>query len=219
MKPVFVAVAGNIGSGKSTIAKMLADNFGWRCFAEPTAENPYLSRFYEPPAEYAFRSQKFFLLSRIVHHETITQGEQPCVQDRSIYEDGEIFARMQRDLGYMTDSEWGKYEALYKTLVADLRAPDLLVYLRASLETLRARIRNRGHAYETRLMDPRDPYLKTLQGAYERWIDRYDRSRKLIVASDGLNLSADTVHVKKFLLTIKRTLENQVQLVNYYEPE
>lgn len=218
MRPVFLAVAGNIGSGKTTISQVLANHFGWRCFEEPADKNPFLAKFYADPRAFAFRAQRFFLLSRIVHHEIITHADAPCVQDRSIYEDGEIFAKMQRDLGHMSSQDWAKYQRLYQNLIKDLRPPDLLVYLRTSLEVLRTRIKIRGRPYETALMNPKDPYLKRLSDAYERWVDSYNRGRKLIVNSDNLDLTTDAVHVKKLVLTIERMLENQTQLAQYYEP-
>ena len=183
-----IAVAGNMGAGKSSLVEWLRQQFGMRPFFEPNDENPYLADFYGDMRRWAFNSQIWFLIRRFHIHKTIDQAAQeharPLVQDRTIYEDAEIFAAHLHAAGHISDRDWSSYQDLYQTLTAELRPPDLMIYLRCPLKTLVKRIERRGRAFEQRV--PR-AYLKALETLYEAWLDRYEASPKLVLETDRLD--------------------------------
>ncbi len=186
--PSVIAVAGNMGAGKSSLVEWLRQQFGMTPFFEPNEENPYLADFYEDMDRWAFNSQIWFLIRRFNIHKTIDRtavGQAlPVVQDRTIYEDAEIFAAHLHAAGHISDRDWLSYQDLYRTLRAELRPPDLMIYLRCPLKTLVRRIQRRGRAFEQRV--PRK-YLQALEDLYEDWVDRYDASPKLVVETDRLD--------------------------------
>ena len=182
-RKLYVAVAGNIGAGKSTLTQILADAFGWRPFFESVDDNPYLADFYEDMRRWSFNLQVFFLSSRFTHQKAIEAEGGSVVQDRSIYEDVEIFARNLSDMGLMDGRDYENYVDLFSIMTAYLRPPDLLVYLRASVPTLVSHIQSRGRAFESSI---RLDYLERLNGLYEDWIDRYPYP-KMVVETDGLD--------------------------------
>ncbi len=144
----FIAIAGNIGVGKSTLVGLLADRLGWTPFYEAVDENPYLADFYQDMRSWSFHSQVFFLSKRLRHHRGLLDHPGSVLQDRSIYEDAEIFAKNLYRQGNMSDRDYGTYRELYEVLTLYLPPPDLVVYLRASVETLTKRIAQRGRDYE-----------------------------------------------------------------------
>jgi deoxyadenosine/deoxycytidine kinase len=166
----FIAIAGNIGAGKSTLTAMLSRSFGWEPFYEANAENPYLADFYEDMRRWSFHSQVFFLGKRLEHHNLLIQHPGSVVQDRTVYEDAEIFARNLYDQGHMSDRDYDAYQRLYEAISAFLPPPDLLIYLRSSVDTLMSHIRKRGREYERNISPD---YLERLNRLYERWIDRW----------------------------------------------
>ena len=178
-----VAVAGNIGAGKSTLTQILADAFGWRPFFESVDDNPYLADFYEDMRRWSFNLQVFFLSSRFRHQKAMEAEPGSVVQDRSIYEDVEIFARNLGDMGLMDERDYANYVDLFAIMTAYLRPPDLLVYLRASVPTLVRHIQSRGREFESSI---RLDYLERLNGLYEDWIDRYPHP-KMVVETDALD--------------------------------
>ena len=178
-----VAVAGNIGAGKSTLTQILADAFGWKPFFESVDDNPYLADFYEDMRRWSFNLQVFFLSSRFRHQKAMEAEPGSVVQDRSIYEDVEIFARNLSDMGLMDERDYANYVDLFAIMTGYLRPPDLLVYLRASVPTLVRHIQSRGRAYESSI---RLDYLERLNGLYEDWIDRYPHP-KMVVETDALD--------------------------------
>ena len=178
-----VAVAGNIGAGKSTLTQILADAFGWKPFFESVDDNPYLADFYEDMRRWSFNLQVFFLSSRFRHQKAMEAEPGSVVQDRSIYEDVEIFARNLSDMGLMDERDYANYVDLFAIMTGYLRPPDLLVYLRASVPTLVRHIQSRGRAYESSI---RLDYLERLNGLYEDWIDRYPHP-KMVVETDDLD--------------------------------
>jgi deoxyadenosine/deoxycytidine kinase len=179
----YVAIAGNIGAGKSALTQVLADYFGWTPFFERVDDNPYLADFYADMRRWSFNLQVFFLSSRFRHQKEMEAEGGSVVQDRSIYEDVEIFARNLHDLGLMDGRDYENYRALFSIMVGYLRPPDLLIYLRASVPTLVRQIQARGRDFEAGI---RIDYLERLNVLYEDWIARYPHPR-LVVETDALD--------------------------------
>ena len=196
----FCAVAGNIGSGKSTLTGLLAERFAWRPYYEHVEGNPYLSDFYADMERWSFHLQIYFLSKRFQHHQEILAAPESVIQDRTIYEDAAIFARNLYAEGVMDERDYGSYLRMYEAISAALRPPDMLVYLRASLPTLRTRIALRGRAYETAISDD---YLARLNLLYESWIAAFDLCEIVVVETDDL----DFVHDRRDLERILDTLE------------
>jgi deoxyadenosine/deoxycytidine kinase len=180
----YVAIAGNIGAGKSSLTRILSDYFKWEAYYERVDDNPYLSDFYEDMRRWSFNLQVFFLSSRFAHQRSIEAAPHSIVQDRSIYEDVEIFARNLYEMGLMDGRDFENYQELFALMTSYLRPPDLLIYLRASVPTLVRQIQSRGRDFESGI---RIDYLERLNAHYEDWIDRYDLGPKLIVESDTLD--------------------------------
>jgi deoxyadenosine/deoxycytidine kinase len=181
---IFVAVAGNIGTGKTTLTKMLSQRFGWEAHFEVVAENPYLADFYRDMRRYSFPLQIFFLNSRFKAHQTVTERTNSAIQDRTIYEDAAIFARNLFEQGQMEERDYQNYLELYRVMSGFLNPPDLIIYLRKSLPKLKERIAQRGRDYEKNIPDE---YLSSLNRYYDDWMDSYDVGKKLIVESDHLD--------------------------------
>lgn len=179
----YVAIAGNIGAGKSSLTRVLAEYFGWNAFFERVDDNPYLSDFYEDMNRWSFNLQVFFLSSRFKHQREIEEAPFSVVQDRSIYEDVEIFARNLHEMNLMGERDYENYVELFSIMTSYLKPPDLLVYLRASVPTLVKQIQARGRDFETGI---RIDYLESLNSLYEDWVDRYPHP-KLIVETDDLD--------------------------------
>lgn len=186
--PRVIAVAGNMGAGKSTLVSWLERQFDMVPFFEPNEENPYLSDFYGDMNRWALHSQLFFLIRRFEIHKSIDERasdqQKHIVQDRTIYEDAEVFATHLRRKGYIDDRDWVMYEDLYKTLRREIRPPDLMIYLRCPLKTLVTRIKKRGRAFEQKL--PR-AYLASLETLYEEWFARYEESPAIVVETDRID--------------------------------
>ena len=206
----YVVIAGNIGAGKSTLVRMMCDQLGWDPYYEPVAENPYLADFYRDMKRWAFNSQVFFLTHRARSHRALMDSLRPVVQDRSFYEDAEVFARTQFLLGHMSERDWQTYRGLYQTLTTLLTPPDLVVYLRASVPTLRRRITLRGRSIEA---DISNDYLERLNGLYEEWIGRFDIAPVLIVPSDRLDFVEDSGDLQAIVSTIRRQLQGRQGLL------
>jgi len=185
---MYIAIAGNIGSGKSTLTRLLAQRYGLLPVYETVDENPYLADFYADMGRWAFQSQVFFLAKRLRQHLEQINPAQHVVQDRTIYEDAFVFAQNLRLSGHLSERDWQTYLALYQGIAPALRKPDLLIYVRASLETLRAHIARRGRDYEQRI--PQE-YLASLNRLYEAWIAAYDLSPVLVISSDSVNYADD----------------------------
>jgi len=177
----YVVLAGNIGAGKSTLVGMLCERLGWEPYYEPVTENPYLDDFYRDMTAWAFHSQVFFLTHRAQAHRALMDVPRAVVQDRSFYEDAEVFARALHLQGAISHRDWDTYQGLYHTLTSLLAPPDLVVYLRASVSTLQRRISLRGREFETRISDE---YLGRLNVLYEEWIGVFTLSPVLVIPSD-----------------------------------
>lgn len=179
----YVAVAGNIGAGKSSLTGLVAKNFGWEAYYESVDNNPYLSDFYEDMRRWSFNLQIYFLSSRFRHQKEMLNSKKSLIQDRTIYEDVEIFAKNLHQMGLMSDRDYKNYCSLFHEMVHYLKPPDLLIYLRAEVPTLVRQIQQRGRDYENTI---RIEYLERLNGLYEDWISRYSHE-KLIIDSDNLD--------------------------------
>jgi deoxyadenosine/deoxycytidine kinase len=184
----YVAVAGNIGAGKSSLTRIISDYFKWEAFFERVDDNPYLSDFYDDMHRWSFNLQVFFLSSRFTHQRKIEEAPHSVVQDRSIYEDAEIFARNLYQMGLMSARDFENYQDLFEVMTSYLRPPSLLVYLRASVPTLVDHIQSRGREFESTI---RIEYLQRLNRHYENWIERYDLGPKMIIDVDELDFVND----------------------------
>ena len=181
---LFVAIAGNIGVGKSSLTQMLSHRLGWRPFFEAVNDNPYLVDFYTDMRSWSFHSQLFFLGRRLQDHLRILACPDPAVQDRAIYEDAEIFARNLYQRGELAERDYHNYRTLYEGLIQCLLPPDLIVYLQASVPTLQARIRCRGREYE--LAAPAS-YLESLNKLYDQWAATFTSCPVLTISADELD--------------------------------
>ncbi len=186
-----IAIAGNIGAGKSTLVEFLHRTYGISPYYEPSEENPYLPDFYEDMNRWSFHSQLYFLSNKFRIHQEFDRMPGLVVLDRTIFEDAEIFATALRDMRCMDDRDWETYRAFYKSILEAIKPPDLLIYLRCSMRTLRKRIKMRGREMEENI--PLS-YLKRLDGLYEKWIASYDMSDVLILETDKLDYIHDLVH-------------------------
>lgn len=188
----FIAVAGNIGVGKSTLVRLLSEQLGWQPFYEAVAENPYLADFYRDMRGWSFQSQIFFLANRLRSHRQLLDHPTSVVQDRSVYEDAEIFARNLYEQGSLDERDYVTYRQLYEVLTEFLPPPDLVLYLRASVDTLHARISRRGRDYERQIAPA---YLAQLNDLYERWIDGFRLCPVLAIPADDLDYVANSAHL------------------------
>ena len=183
-KKIFISIAGNIGSGKSSLTKKIAEQFDFTPYFESVDDNPYLQDFYGDMKRWSFNLQVYFLSHRFKTHKEILMNEKSVIQDRSIYEDVEIFAKNLHTMGNMTDRDYANYRQLFAEMTYFLRPPDLLVYLKANTETLVKQIQKRGRVFEK---DIDVSYLELLNTSYEEWISNYNLSPILIVPSDNLD--------------------------------
>ena len=180
----YVAIAGNIGAGKSSLTRLLSQHFKWEAFFERVEDNPYLADFYADMRRWSFNLQVFFLSSRFNQQQVIENLPHSVVQDRSIYEDAKIFARNLHEMGLMTQRDFENYTELFAIMTSYLRPPDLLVYLRASVPVLVQHIQSRGRAFESNISID---YLNRLNELYEDWINEYTAGPKLIINVDSLD--------------------------------
>lgn len=211
----FVAVAGNIGVGKSTLVTMLCRRLSWQPFYEPEGENPYLADFYQDMRAWSFHSQIFFLTRRLRLHRQLLDHPTSAIQDRSVYEDAEVFARNLYRQGLINERDYGSYRDLYQVLVDFLPPPDLVVYLRASVPTLMERIQSRGRAYERQITPD---YLEQLNQLYEDWIAHFSLCPVLTVPADQLNYVAHPGHLDLIAQKIQEKLTG-IELVVFLPEE
>jgi deoxyadenosine/deoxycytidine kinase len=186
-----IAIAGNMGAGKSTLVDFLARTYGVVPFYEPNDENPYLSDFYRDMKGWAFQSQLYFLANKFRLHQELDRQPGVVALDRTIFEDAEIFATALHQMRKISKRDWQTYQSFYHAILDAIRPPDLMIYLRCSMRTLRQRIRLRGRAIER---DVPQYYLKRLDRLYEEWIASYDMSEVLVLETDELDYIHDLVH-------------------------
>ncbi len=210
----FVAVAGNIGVGKSTLVSMLCDRLGWQPFYEPVADNPYLADFYQDMSAWAFHSQIFFLTRRLRAHRQLLDHPSSSIQDRSVYEDAEVFAQNLYRRGLMAERDYISYRELYRVLAEFLPPPDLVVYLRASVDTLQQRIALRGREFERTITAE---YLGQLNELYEEWIANFSLCPILTVPADALDYVAHPDHLDLIARKIQEKLTGKEEVV--FKPE
>ena len=179
----FLAIAGNIGAGKSSLTGLLAKHYNWNAVYESVDDNPYLADFYEDMKRWSFNLQIYFLSSRFRHQKQLMLSTDNFIQDRTIYEDVEIFAKNLYEMSLMSERDYTNYKSLFAEMVSYLKPPDLLIYLKAKVPTLVRQIQKRGRDYENTI---RIDYLERLNKHYEDWIDRYPYS-KLIIETDDLD--------------------------------
>jgi deoxyadenosine/deoxycytidine kinase len=194
----FIAIAGNMGVGKSTLTALLSEELDWEPFYEAVDDNPYLADFYKDMRKWAFHSQVFFLSRRLRHHHQVLNRPNSVIQDRTVYEDAEIFAENLYRQGHMGERDYRSYRELYEVLTMFLPPPDLVVYLRASVPTLKQRIALRGRDFE---QDIPTEYLEQLNGLYEEWADGFSLCPMLTVPSDSLDFVKNNSHLE--LITAK----------------
>jgi deoxyadenosine/deoxycytidine kinase len=205
----FIAIAGNIGVGKSTLVDLLSTRLGWEPFVEGVVDNPYLADFYADMAAWAFHSQVFFLARRLRDLRRLMDFPRTVVQDRSVYEDAEIFAKNLYRQGLISERDWKCYRELYEVLTELLPPPDLVVYLQASVPTLLARIALRGRDYEKNIAPD---YLAQLNELYAEWLARFQLCPVLIIPADRLDFVANGGHLDLILQKIQDKLRGE-QLV------
>lgn len=210
MSNTFITIAGNIGVGKSTLVRLLSERLGWEPVFEAVEENPYLADFYQDMRRWSFHSQVFFLSRRLQQHYDLLQREGSIIQDRSVYEDAEIFARNLFVQGLMGEREWATYFELYQTLVTLLWPPHLIIYLQASVPVLRKRIQQRGRDYEQAMSDD---YLHQLNTLYDDWTSRFTLSPVLTVDTTNLDYVQYEDHLELIWQRIASRLYGKERLV------
>ena len=210
----FVAVAGNIGVGKSTLVDLLCRKLEWHPFYEPEADNPYLPDFYQDMKTWAFHSQIFFLTHRLRIHRRLIDHPNSVIQDRSVYEDAEIFAHNLYRQEQISERDYETYRELYSVLSEFLPPPDLVVYLRASVETLQRRIHRRGRDYERQISPD---YLAQLNELYEAWIDNFSLCPVLTVPADDLDYVQHPGHLDLVVRKVQEKLTGKDEVV--FAPE
>ena len=203
MTKYFITIAGNIGVGKSTLVQLLSERMGWEPVFEAVAENPYLADFYQDMQRWAFQSQIFFLSRRVQQHHTLLQQSNSIIQDRSVYEDAEIFARNLYEQKDMSERDWTCYLDLYRTLTSLLQPPDLVIYLKASVTTLRRRIHQRGRSYEQEIAED---YLSRINKLYDEWANNFSHSPVLIIDTNNLNYVQYEEHLEQIWQKIEHRL-------------
>ncbi|MBL4657642.1 MAG: deoxynucleoside kinase, partial [Flavobacteriales bacterium] len=191
-----IAIAGNIGAGKTTLTKLLAKHYKWETHFEDAEENPYLNDFYEDMQRWSFNLQIYFLNSRLNQIKDIRENTKTVIQDRTIYEDAYIFAPNLHAMGLMTTRDYDNYIELFNTMMDFIKPPELLIYLRASIPTLVRQIQKRGRDYEESI---RLDYLKRLNERYEAWISTYENGRLLIIDVDDINFFENSEDLGKVI--------------------
>lgn len=199
----FIAVAGNMGAGKTELVNFLCKRYDLKPFFEPNDGNPYLEDFYDDMKRWGFHSQVYFLAHKFRLHRELEQEPGTVVQDRTIYEDAEIFARNLHVTRRMSKRDWQTYQELYEVAASALKPPDLMIYLRCSVKTLRKRIKLRGRPEEQQVPLT---YVKRLNSLYEDWFDRYDLSPVLTLESDQMDYLQNFVDRLDLLKQIEKHL-------------
>jgi len=202
-RPKHVAVAGNIGAGKTTLTEMLSKHYRWIPQFEDVDHNPYLNDFYEDMPRWSFNLQVFFLNSRLNQLLEIHTGTETVIQDRTIYEDAHIFAPNLHEMGLMSKRDYDNYFQFFQTLKRLIQPPDLLIYLQASVPTLVGQIQKRGREYEENI---RLDYLKRLNDLYNKWIEGYKEGALLVIDIDKNKFPENDEHLGEIITRIDAQL-------------
>lgn len=200
MPKKFIAIAGNIGSGKSCLTSFLCKHYGMRPFYEPNDINPYLADFYKDMKKWAYHSQLHFLTQKHRLHQELEECPEIVIQDRTIYEDAEIFAKNLYRQKYIEKRDFDTYYALYQSVLKKLRPPDVLIYLKCSIKTLKKRIASRGRAMEKTI--PTE-YLQSLEKLYKKWIGSYTISPVITVVTEPYDYMDDFITRQKIFEKIE----------------
>jgi len=203
-----VAIAGNIGAGKTTLCTQLGKNFGWDVHYESTDNNPYLSDFYNDMKRWSFNLQIYFLNNRYRQILDIHKGDVTVIQDRTIYEDANIFAPNLHDMGLMTTRDFENYTDLFNLMTSQISAPDLLIYLKADISTLVSHIQSRGRDYEGSISID---YLKRLNERYDAWIDTYDAGNLLVIDANEVDFKHRPADLGKVVNLVQGELHGLFQ--------
>ena len=185
-----IAIAGNIGAGKTSLVEFLTQTYNITPFYEPNDENPYLEDFYKDMKRWSFHSQLYFLSNKFRIHQKVDSTPGVVVQDRTIFEDVEIFATALHQMKKISDRDWKTYQDFYQSIVASIKPPDLMIYLKCSIRTIRKRIKIRGRQME---QDIPLSYLKRLDKLYDNWINNYTLSKVMVIETDKLNYVYDII--------------------------
>ncbi len=196
-----IAIAGNIGSGKTTLTRLLSQHYGWEPKYEDVDVNPYISDFYNDMQRWSFNLQIYFLNKRFKGVVEIHNSERNVIQDRTIYEDARIFAPNLHSMGLMSTRDFENYKSLFDLMISLVRPPDLLIYLKSSIPTLVSQIQKRGRVYESGI---RLDYLQGLNDRYEEWIAGYKDGKKLIVNVDLLKFEENPEHLQQIIHLIDK---------------
>ena len=199
----FIAIAGNMGVGKTSMVEFMASHYGFDPVYEPYTSNPYLDDFYQDMRGWGFHSQVWFLTHKFRLHLELNDRPGTIVQDRTIYEDAEIFAANLARSGNLNPRDWETYQDLYRSMRGALQPPDVMIYLRCSVRAIRRRIKRRGRPSEQAIPLA---YIRSLNSLYEEWMDRYDLSPKLVWNSDGMDYLTDLVDQIEFRKMIEKFL-------------
>ena len=202
-----IAIAGNMGSGKSTLVEFLHKTYGVVPFYEPNDNNPYLADFYKDMKRWAFQSQLYFLSNKFRLHQELDRQPGVVALDRTIFEDAEIFATALHQMRKISKRDWETYQGFYHAILDAIRPPDLMIYLRCSMRPLRERIRLRGRRMEE---DVPLSYLKRLDRLYEAWIDSYEMSEVLVLETDKLDYINDLIHRLDVMERIEAVLPDEI---------
>ena len=208
---IFVAVAGNIGTGKTTLTEKLSAHFQWKPHYESVSDNPYLTDFYGDMKRWSFPLQIYFMTHRVKAHQAITDGSASAIQDRTIYEDANIFARNLFEQGLLESRDYHNYLDVYHVVTEPLRAPDLMIYLQKSLPRLKEQIKKRGRDYE---QDMPIDYLFNLNRYYDDWIGNYKIGKKLVIESDSLDFVTNPEDFEFICKQVEESLDQQDLFLN-----
>ena len=204
IKNPHIGVAGNIGAGKTTITEKLAKRFSWKPVYESVVDNPYLADFYKNMNRWSFNLQIYFLYHRFSSQVKLKDIVGGFIQDRTIYEDKEIFAKNLNDLKFMTNRDWETYKSLFDNMTMFINKPDLIIYLKASTDTLLSRIKNRDREFEKNI---NPEYIHSLNLYYDRWINKLDEKNTLIINTNKFNIFKDLDRLQEIFKEVEDKLK------------
>lgn len=202
--PSFIGIAGNIGVGKTTFTEKLAEKFGWTAYYESVIDNPYLSDFYRDMKRWSFNLQIYFLHHRFATHMDMSKNTGGAIQDRTIYEDVEIFARNLYEMKFMSERDWSTYCELFRNMESFLPKPDLIIYLKASTDTLISRINQRDRDFERNI---NSEYLHSLNISYDHWIENLEDKKVFTLKTDYFNIHEDEDQFNHYCQLIRKKLD------------